>query len=51
MLDRAAQGAGGIAIPESVSEIFRCCTKGSGLVEAYWWTVGLDDFGGFFQPW
>ena len=33
-----------------VPETFRC-TEGHGLVGKYWWTVGLDDLGGLFQPW
>jgi len=43
-------GGGGVAVPGSVQETYRCCTKGqwfSGEIL----TVGLDDLGGLFQPW
>jgi len=35
--------------------MFRCGTKGHGLVGKYWWYVdgwiGLDYLGGLLQPW
>jgi len=53
VLERAAQGGGGVAVPGGVEETFRCCTEGCGLVENTGdrWLVGLDDLGGLFQAW
>jgi len=36
-----------------LKKMFRSCTEGHGLVGNIvgMWTVGLDDFGGLFQPW
>ena len=36
VLEKAAQGGGGIIVPGGVQETFRCCTKGHDLVEKYW---------------
>ena len=33
LLERAAQGGGGVTDPEGVQETFRYCTEGYGLVE------------------
>jgi len=51
-LDRSAQGGGGVTIPGSVQEMFRCCTKGHGLAEITGdrRMVEMDDHGGLFQP-
>ena len=51
--ERAAQGGGGLTVPEDVKETFRSCTVGHSLVGNIGdrWTVGLDDLGGLFQPW
>jgi len=53
VLERAAQGGGGVTVPEGVQETFRCFTEGCGLVgnTADRWMVGLNDFRGLFQPW
>jgi len=53
MLERTAQGGGGVTDPEGVQEMFRCCTEGNGLVGNIGdrWMVELDDLGGLFQPW
>ena len=53
MLERAAQGGGGVTIPGGVQKTFRCCTEGHGLVGNIGdkWTVALDDPGGLLQPW
>ena len=32
VLEWAAQGGGGVTVPGSVQETFRCCTEGHGLV-------------------
>ena len=32
MLERAAQGGGGVTAPGGVQETFLCCTEGRGLV-------------------
>jgi len=32
VLERAAQGGGGVTVLEGVLETFRCCTEGHGLV-------------------
>ena len=39
--------------PGGIKETFRSCTKGRGLVgnTGGRWMVGLDNTGGFFQPW
>ena len=31
VLEWAAQGGGGVTVPGSVQETFRCCTEGHGL--------------------
>ena len=54
-LEQAAQGSGGVSIPEGVQEMCRCGTKGQGLVGNMGniggsGTVGLDDPGGLSQP-
>ena len=36
-LAQAAQGGGGVTIPQGVQEMVRCCTEGHGLVGKYWW--------------
>ena len=53
MLEPAAQGGGGVAVPGGVEETFRCCTEGCGLVGSTGdrWVVGLDDVRGLLQPW
>ena len=53
MMEGAAQGGGGVSDPGGVQGTFRCCVEGCGLVRTIgdWWTVGLDDLGGLFQPW
>ena len=53
MLEWAAQGGGGVTIPEGVQETFRCCAEGHSLlgITGDRWTAGLDDLGGLFQPW
>ena len=53
MLERAAQGGGGVAIPAGILETFRRCTEGHGLVGSIggWWAFGLDDLGSLFQTW
>ena len=33
----AAQGGSWITVPGGDQEMFRCCTKGHGLVGKYWW--------------
>ena len=52
-MEWVALGGGGITIPGGVQETFRCCTEHHGVVESISdrWMVGLDDFGGLFQPW
>ena len=48
----AAQGGGGVTDPKSLQEMFRCCTKGHGLVgNGGRWIVERDDLGGLSQPW
>ena len=32
MLEKAAQGGGGVTIPGGAQETFSCCTEGRGLV-------------------
>ncbi len=51
-LEWAAQGGGGVIVPGSVQETFRCCTKVHVLVGNIEdkWTVELDDLGDLFQP-
>lgn len=46
-----AQGPGEVIVHGSVQEMFRCCTKGHGIVRKYGWTVRLDDLGELFQHW
>ena len=50
MLERAAQGCGGITNPGGVQGTFRCCVEEHGLVRTIgdMQTVGLDDFEGLF---
>ena len=53
MLQWAAQGGGGVAVPGGVQEVFQCCTDRHGLVGNTGGRrmVGLDGLGGLFQPW
>ena len=51
MLEKAAQGGGGVTIPGGAQEKFRCCTEGHGLVGNIgdMNMVGLDYLEGHFQ--
>ena len=53
MLEWAAQGGGGVAVPGGVQETFKCLIEGHGLVGNIGdrQMVGLDDLRGLFQPW
>ena len=50
-LEWAAQGGGGVTVPGSAQETFRC-TEGRGLVGNVGdrWMVRQDDIGGIYQP-
>ena len=52
-LEWAVQGGGGVTDPGGVQATFRCCTERHGLVRNIgdMSMAGLDDLGGFFQPW
>ena len=52
-MEWAAQGNGGVTDTGGVRGTFRRCVEGHGLVRTIddWWTVGLDDLVGLFQPW
>ena len=47
-LEWATQGSGGVAIPEGVHEMFRCCTEGQGFVGKYW---GENFVGQYMDSW
>jgi len=52
-LEQADQRGGGVTVPGSVQEAFRCCTQEHGLLgnTGDRWTVGPDDLRGLFQLW
>ena len=48
---QAAQGGGGVTIPESVQETWRCGNEGHGCGHGeYGSMTELDDLAGLFQP-
>ena len=52
-LEQAAQGEVMELLSPDVFSMFRCCTKGHGLLgdTGGRWMVGLDVLEGLFQPW
>jgi len=50
-MERAAQGGGGVTVPEGDREVCRCGTKEHSLVGNVCgkWTVGLDNLRDLFQ--
>ena len=53
VLERAAQGGGGVTDPGDVQGTFICCSEGCGLVRTTGdrWMVELGSLVGLFQPW